>query len=41
MVSIMSSEPYEAECHTSVTADRIVKDLVQQKLPKGETFHPV
>ena len=38
---MMSSEPYKNEYQTSIMASRIVKDLVKQKLPKGETFDPV
>ena len=40
-INIMSSKSHKAEYQTSVTANRIVKDLVREKLPKGETFDPV
>ena len=39
--STMSGKSYEAEYQTSIKANRIVKDLVKQKLPKGITFDPV
>ncbi|CAL5228192.1 g11277 [Coccomyxa viridis] len=37
----MSSQSYKADYQASITANRIVKDLVKQKMPKGETFDPV
>ena len=37
----MSSELYKTNYQASLTANRIVKDLVKQKLPKGQTFDPV
>ena len=37
----MSSEPYKSEEQTSITAKRIVEDLIKQRLPEGETFGQV